>query len=50
MWRHSRLLAGLDILDLEVAAIGNNVDPRDVEDRAGGLRGLRQLCADSRRR
>ena len=36
------LLASLDILDFEVAAIGDDVDRLDAQDFAGRLRGLRQ--------
>src|ERR1700680_4657357 len=31
----AHLLASLDVLDLEVAAIGDDVDPLDAENRAG---------------
>ena len=36
------LLAGLDVFDLEVAAIRDDVDRLDPQDFAGRLRGLRQ--------
>ena len=35
-------LAGLDILSLEVAAVGDDVDRLDAQDFAGRLGGLRQ--------
>jgi hypothetical protein len=36
------LLAGLDVLDLEVAAVGDDVDPLDVQNLASRFCGLRQ--------
>src|ERR1700732_92106 len=38
----ARLIAGHDILDLEVATVGDNVDPLDAEDGAGGFSRLLQ--------
>jgi hypothetical protein len=40
MGRHPGLFAGLDVLDLEVAAIGGNIDILDIDNGAGGLGGL----------
>ncbi|MGH6823065.1 MAG: hypothetical protein ACREC4_06160 [Methylocella sp.] len=42
MRRQPRLLASLDVLDLEGAAIGDDIDGRDIENGAGGLGGSRQ--------
>ena len=39
---HPGLLAGLDVLDLEVAAVGDDVDRLDTENAAGRFGGLRQ--------
>ena len=43
-WEHtaSSLLAGLDVLDLEVDAIGDDIDSLDIENGAGWLGCLRQ--------
>src|SRR5450759_5416394 len=40
--RYPRLLAGLDVLDREVAPIGGDIDGLDIEDGAGRLGGLGQ--------
>jgi hypothetical protein len=37
MRRQAGLLAGFDVLDLEVAAIGDDIDLLDIENDAGGL-------------
>jgi hypothetical protein len=42
MGRQARFFAGLDVLDLEVAAIGNDIDILDIENGAGRLGGLGQ--------
>jgi hypothetical protein len=42
MGREPRFVAGFDVLDLEVAAIGDDVDPLDAEDRTGRFGGLFQ--------
>jgi hypothetical protein len=42
MGRQPRLFAGLDVLDLEIAAIGNDIDILDIENGAGRLGGLGQ--------
>jgi hypothetical protein len=42
MGRQPRLFAGLDGLDLEVAAIGDDIDILDIENGAGRLGCLRQ--------
>ena len=42
MGRQPRLFAGLNVLDLEVAAIGDDIDILDIENGAGQLGGLFQ--------
>ena len=42
MGRQPRLFAGLNVLDLEVAAIGDDIDILDIENGAGRLGGLFQ--------
>jgi hypothetical protein len=42
MGREHRLLAGLDVLDLEVTPIGDDIDALDVEDDAGRFGCLHQ--------
>jgi hypothetical protein len=42
MGRQPRLFAGLDVLDLEVAAIGDDIDILDIENDVGRLGGLFQ--------
>ena len=37
MGRQPRLFAGLNVLDLEVAAIGDDIDILDIENGAGRL-------------
>jgi len=49
MGRETRLLAGFDILDLEVTPIGDDIDALDAENGAGRLGCLRQQ-ADVRHR
>jgi hypothetical protein len=34
MWRQPRFVARVDVLDFEMAAIGDDIDPLDAEDRA----------------
>ena len=44
-WGHGdepRFVAGVDVLDLEVAAIGDDIDPLDTEDRTRRFGGLLQ--------
>ena len=38
MGLHPGLLAGLDVLDLEIAAVGDDRDPLDAENLLGRLR------------
>jgi len=42
MGRQPRLFTGFDVLDLEVAAIGDDIDILDIENGAGRLGGLGQ--------
>ena len=42
MGRQPRLFAGLNVLDLEVAAIGDDIDILDIENGACRLGGLGQ--------
>jgi hypothetical protein len=44
--RHPRLLAGLYVLDLEVAAIGDDIDRLNLKDGAGPFGGVKQAHVD----